>query len=116
MLNKICKKYCQNYLQITFMGRTVECCGANVDNADKCCINNDLYEKHVHMFSKKELAKEVGMNEEKLMRVLCRPEFSKIARIKQHDNHIMLAVTPRDIDNLKMWKSWKTRGGASCEN
>lgn len=112
-LNKICEKYCVNFLRITFMGRTVECCGGNVDSASKCAINKDLYEHHVIQLSKKDLCKAVGMNEEKLMRILCRPEFSNVRRIKQKDNHIYMEVSPKDLDALR---EWSPRGGKRCAN
>lgn len=112
MLNKICEKYCVNFIRITFMGRTAECCGGNVNNANACSINKDLYENHVLRLTKKELCSATELSEDKLMRVLCRAEFSNIRRIKDKEHRAYIEVTPKDLDNLRMWKQ---RGGPQCE-
>lgn len=101
-MDDICRK-CTNYVSITFMGKFVEMCGGNVDNPSKCSLREDLYANHPMLCTKAYLRKLVGMNDEKLMRLLCRAEFAHIKRVKK-DKMLYLSVTPKDIDDLKKYR------------
>ena len=35
---------CSNLMKLEFMGKTVLCCGGNVDNPDKCALRKKNYE------------------------------------------------------------------------
>lgn len=101
-MDEICKT-CQNYVSVTCLGKTVELCGGNVDDSSKCAMRQDLYKNHPMLCTKAYLRKLLGMNDEKMMRLLCRSEFAHIKRVKK-DKMLYIAVTPKDIDDLKRCK------------
>ena len=101
-MDEVCKK-CDNYLKITFLGRTVECCGGNVDFYKQCTLRKNIYENHSHLLTRKEFCEVVGMKPDKLLRVICRAEFSHIKKFVK-DKKAYFSVTLKDIDELKKFK------------
>lgn len=101
-MDEICKR-CDNYIKITFLGRTVECCGGNVANPKRCSLRQDIYEKHSYLLTKEEFCKAVDMKPEKLLRILCRAEFSHIRKFVK-DKKAYFSVTLKDVDELKKFK------------
>lgn len=100
-MDEICTK-CENYINITFLGRTVECCGANMD-VKNCPMKEELYNNSVYLCPKTELCKLTGLKIDKLLRILCRAEFAHVKRFKK-DKAVYFSVTPKDVDELKKFK------------
>ena len=99
MMDEVCKK-CDNYLKITFLGKTVECCGGNVDYPIKCTLRKHLYEKREVSLTKQELVEATGIKHNTLMTILCRAEFSHIKKYVE-DKKVYFVVTLKDIDTIK---------------
>jgi hypothetical protein len=101
-MDEICK-LCANYIKLTFLNKTIECCAGNVNFPKACSLREDLYKMHTYLCCKKDLCKCTGIKEEKLLRLLCRAEFAHIKKFKK-DKKIYFSVTQKDIDELKKFK------------